>query len=122
VSASLASPLLLVTAESSQRYAAPIRTAILLKSTPYQSRLAPLLAMRTVTFETEIKRTPDRQHQLGRSAEIVPESPLKDSWRATVKVVDRVVDSASGSFGVRLELANPNGEIPAGVKCRVRFL
>jgi RND family efflux transporter MFP subunit len=58
----------------------------------------------------------------GRSAEIVPESPLKGSWRATVKVVDRVVDSASGSFGVRLELANPNGEIPAGVKCRVRFL
>ena len=58
----------------------------------------------------------------GRSAEIVPESPLKGSWRATVKVVDRVIDSASGSFGVRLELANPKGEIPAGVKCRVRFL
>lgn len=58
----------------------------------------------------------------GRSADIVPEAPLKGSWRATVKVVDRVVDSASGSFGVRLELANPNGEIPAGVKCRVRFL
>lgn len=58
----------------------------------------------------------------GRSAEIVPESPLKGSWRATVKVVDRVVDSASGSFGVRLELPNPAGEIPAGVKCRVRFL
>lgn len=58
----------------------------------------------------------------GRSAEIVPEAPLKGSWRAVVKVVDRVVDSASGSFGVRLELPNPGGEIPAGVKCRVRFL
>ncbi len=57
----------------------------------------------------------------GRSADVVPESPLKGQWRATVKVVDRVIDSASGSFGVRLELANPNGEIPAGVKCRVRF-
>lgn len=58
----------------------------------------------------------------GQAAEILPEAPLKGSWRATVKVVDRVVDSASGSFGVRLELANPAGEIPAGVKCRVRFL
>ena len=58
----------------------------------------------------------------GRGAEVLPESPLKGAWRATVKVVDRVVDSASGSFGVRLELANPNGDIPAGVKCRVRFL
>ena len=57
----------------------------------------------------------------GRSAEIVPEAPLKGSWRATVKVVDRVIDSASGSFGVRLELPNPGGEIPAGVRCRVKF-
>jgi hypothetical protein len=36
--------------------------------------------------------------------------------------VDRVVDSASGTFGVRLELPNANGEIPAGVKCQVKFL
>jgi RND family efflux transporter MFP subunit len=61
------------------------------------------------------------QVKAGRSAEIIPESPLKGSWTATVKVVDRVFDSASGSFGVRLELANPNGEIPAGVRCKVRF-
>jgi len=32
------------------------------------------------------------------------------------------MDSASGSFGVRLELPNPNGDIPAGVCCKVRFL
>jgi RND family efflux transporter MFP subunit len=57
----------------------------------------------------------------GRAAEVVPEAPLQGHWRAVVKVVDRVVDSASGSFGVRLELPNPSGEIPAGVKCRVRF-
>lgn len=58
----------------------------------------------------------------GREAEITPEPPLKGSWRARVKVVDRVVDSASGSFGVRLELANPDGDRPAGVRCKVRFL
>jgi RND family efflux transporter MFP subunit len=61
------------------------------------------------------------QVKAGRSAEIIPEAPLKGSWTASVKVVDRVFDSASGSFGVRLELPNPSGEIPAGVRCKVRF-
>lgn len=40
---------------------------------------------------------------------------------ARVVVVDRVIDGASGTFGVRLELRNPNSSIPAGAKCRVRF-
>jgi hypothetical protein len=38
-----------------------------------------------------------------------------------VKVVDRVIDAASGTFGVRLELPNRNGKVPAGIRCRVRF-
>ncbi|MFT7724128.1 MAG: efflux RND transporter periplasmic adaptor subunit [Roseateles sp.] len=62
------------------------------------------------------------QIKAGRLAEITPEAPLKGSWQAQIKVVDRVMDSASGSFGVRLELPNANGEIPAGVRCKVRFL
>jgi hypothetical protein len=36
-------------------------------------------------------------------------------------VVDRVIDGASGTFGVRLEMRNPNGAVPAGAKCRVRL-
>jgi RND family efflux transporter MFP subunit len=59
--------------------------------------------------------------KVGRVAQVVPEPPIKGDWRAKVTVVDSVVDSASGSFGVRLELANPNGERPAGVRCKVRF-
>lgn len=62
------------------------------------------------------------QIKAGRNAEITPEAPLKGSWQAQIKVVDRVMDSASGSFGVRLELPNANGDIPAGVRCKVRFL
>lgn len=34
---------------------------------------------------------------------------------------DKVVNSASGTFGVRLELPNPNGSILTGVKCSVNF-
>lgn len=40
---------------------------------------------------------------------------------ATVKVVDRVFDAASGTYGVRLELPNSKGNIPSGIRCQVNF-
>jgi len=57
----------------------------------------------------------------GAAAEVEAEAPTKGRFKATVQIVDRVVDSASGTFGVRLELPNPSGNMPAGVKCKVRF-
>lgn len=38
---------------------------------------------------------------------------------ATVDVIDRVADAASSTFGVRLNLPNPDLTLPAGVRCRV---
>jgi RND family efflux transporter MFP subunit len=57
----------------------------------------------------------------GHKTSVETEAPLSGRYAATVTIVDRVVDSASGTFGVRLELPNPKGDIPAGVKCRVTF-
>jgi len=57
----------------------------------------------------------------GMRAEVRPEIPAGAVYTATVKVIDRVVDAASGTTGVRLELPNPEHAIPAGLKCRVRF-
>ena len=54
-------------------------------------------------------------------AEIFPEEPVGGRHVARVEVVDRMVDPASGTFGVRLRLPNPGYGIPAGVKCRARF-
>ena len=48
-------------------------------------------------------------------------SLVPGSHRATVVVVDRVIDAASGTFGVRLLLANPDLALPAGLKCKIRF-
>ncbi len=59
--------------------------------------------------------------RVGARAQVVAEPPLKGAFQATVRIVDKVVDSASGTFGVRLDLPNPKGDIPAGVKCRVTF-
>jgi hypothetical protein len=40
---------------------------------------------------------------------------------AEVIVVDKVIDAASGTFGIRLELDNKNHRVPGGLKCTVRF-
>ncbi len=58
----------------------------------------------------------------GARATVVPEIPGDTVHVASVTIVDRVVDSASGTFGVRLELPNPDHAIPGGVHCQVRFL
>ncbi len=57
----------------------------------------------------------------GSKAEVLPETPAR-KFIATVAVVDQVMNAAAGTFGVRLELRNPNLEVPAGARCRVRFL
>jgi hypothetical protein len=38
-----------------------------------------------------------------------------------VKLIDRVFDAASGTFGLRLELPNPGNRLPAGLRCRIQF-
>ena len=40
---------------------------------------------------------------------------------ANVIVVDRVIDAASNSFRVRLELPNPDNALPPGLRCKVEF-
>jgi RND family efflux transporter MFP subunit len=59
--------------------------------------------------------------RVGMRAEVVPEAPVGGVHVAKVTVVDPVVDAASGTFGVRLELPNPEGKLPAGLKCKVRL-
>jgi RND family efflux transporter MFP subunit len=57
----------------------------------------------------------------GMRAEVVPEEPVGGSYMAEVTVVDQVFDPASRTFGVRLQLPNPDYRLPAGLRCKVRF-
>lgn len=57
--------------------------------------------------------------RVGNSARVALEGGTVVS--AIVRVVDRVFDAASGTYGVRLELPNPKGTIPSGIRCRVEF-
>lgn len=58
----------------------------------------------------------------GMKAEIRPEAPVGGVYIGKVTIVDKVIDAASSTFGVRIELANPKLKVPAGLRCRVRFL
>jgi RND family efflux transporter MFP subunit len=57
----------------------------------------------------------------GSTASIMVDNPVSRKLKATVSVVDTVIDAASGTFGVRLILNNPDYSIPAGIKCKVVF-
>ena len=59
--------------------------------------------------------------KVGMRAKVIPEAPVGGQYTAEVKIVDRVIDAASGTFGVRLELPNPNYKLAAGLKCKVIF-
>lgn len=57
----------------------------------------------------------------GMKVDVSPELPVGGHYSGRVKIIDRVVDAASGTFGVFLEIANPKLTVPAGVKCRAEF-
>ena len=58
---------------------------------------------------------------VGSHGGVVLDQPDHKRRDAFVTVVDKVFDAASGTFGVRLELANPDDLIPAGQRCQLSF-
>jgi multidrug efflux pump subunit AcrA (membrane-fusion protein) len=57
----------------------------------------------------------------GMSATIVPEEAVGGQYNSVVTMKDPVIDAASSTFLVRIELANPSAMIPGGIRCQVRF-
>lgn len=57
----------------------------------------------------------------GMQATVFPELKKYGQQKATVTLVDRVIDPASHTFGVRLNLPNEDNRIPSGLRCLVRF-
>ncbi|MBT8131250.1 MAG: efflux RND transporter periplasmic adaptor subunit, partial [Gammaproteobacteria bacterium] len=56
----------------------------------------------------------------GMQADIVSESNGA-KYTAEVVVVDRLIDAASGTFGIRLELPNKDYAIPSGLNCSLQI-
>lgn len=52
---------------------------------------------------------------------VLPELPDARAQDARVTLVDRVIDAASNTMRVRLEIPNPDKSLPPGVRCRADF-
>ena len=57
----------------------------------------------------------------GMRATIAPAAPITDTFEARVVAFDQVFDAASGTFGIELELPNPDSILPAGHRCILTF-
>jgi len=58
----------------------------------------------------------------GMKAEVRPELPVGGVYVGKVTIVDKVIDAASSTFVVRVDISNPKLKVPSGLKCRVRFM
>jgi RND family efflux transporter MFP subunit len=86
-----------------------------------ESQIITLARIDPLNVETFLPVRYYRQIKVGDTATVWPNEPIGGERQAVIKIVDQVFDAASGTFGVRLELANPEFDIPAGLRCRVGF-
>lgn len=90
----------------------------------YRNEQTPILTLAEIDLlrvEVFVPTAYYGQIRTGSKAAVRPEKPIAGVYTATVTVVDRVLDAASGTFGVRLALPNPDLRLPAGISCRISF-
>ncbi|MCG7920534.1 MAG: efflux RND transporter periplasmic adaptor subunit [Candidatus Thiodiazotropha lotti] len=58
----------------------------------------------------------------GQLAQVTPELPVGGNHQAVVKIVDPILDAASGTFRIRLEIPNDSFKLTSGLRCQVKFL
>jgi len=86
-----------------------------------QEKIVRIAQLDPLNVETVLPVALFGQIKSGSMAELKATPFIPGNFKARVTVVDRVVDAASGTFRVRLELSNPGNRIPAGIKCSVKF-
>jgi membrane fusion protein (multidrug efflux system) len=87
-----------------------------------QTPLMVLAAIEELNVEVYLPVTRFGEISINQQATVVTVEPIGGSYKAVVKVVDKVFDAASSTFGVRLLLSNPDRKLPAGIRCKVSFL
>lgn len=90
----------------------------------YRNEQSPILTLARIDqlrVEVVVPTSRYGEIKVGSRAQVRPEAPIGGTHVATVTVVDRVLDAASDTFGVRLALANPGLALPSGIRCRVAF-
>lgn len=54
--------------------------------------------------------------------EIIPEGNADGVYTGAIKIVDQIIDAASNTFGVIVEISNSDFKLPAGLKCKIHYL
>jgi RND family efflux transporter MFP subunit len=83
--------------------------------------LARIVATDPLRVELVMPAAAYRDVRPGATVEVSPELPDIAPLRATVTRIDPIVDAASNTFRVRLELPNPDSVLPAGLRCQARL-
>lgn len=100
-----------------ERTAQPGEVAVMTESARPLLKLADLSVLHV---EALLPASMWKSVRVGQTLKVQLDSSVGGSTHdARVNVVDRVLDAASGTFGVRLELPNPQLKLPAGVRCKV---
>ncbi len=80
-----------------------------------------LAQIHPLRVEAVVPMTLYRKVKVGMVGQVEWEPSLGGTGNGTVTIVDQVVDAASGTLGVRLEVPNPSHKLAAGAKCLVAF-
>lgn len=90
----------------------------------YASEQAPVLTMVTVDplwAEVLLPAAALGRVTIGEIVTLRIEAPVSRDVLGRVIVIDPVIDAASRTFGVRVEIDNPRGALPAGLRCEPHF-
>lgn len=84
-----------------------------------QRPLLKIAALDPLRVEVIVPASEFNKIRLGTTANVTPDLPNAGERKAKIVLVDRIIDAASNTFRVRLELPNPNSALPAGLRCKV---
>jgi len=83
--------------------------------------IARVVSINPLHVEVMVPATSFGKINTGMVATVTPELPDSPAVEARVILVDKLIDGASNTFRVRLELPNPGHAIPAGPRCKLAF-
>lgn len=86
-----------------------------------QNAIAEIAALDPLHVEAFLPVRYADQIALGQTGRVTLRLPKGATRDARVTVLDAVFDAASDSFGVRLEMANPDAAVAAGQRCALRL-
>ena len=86
-----------------------------------QAHLMTLAVVDPLYVEVFVPVSYYRKIKIGMFADVIPEDPIGGLYNAKVEIVDQVFDPASRTFGVRLLIPNSEYQLPAGLRCKVKF-